>query len=224
MPATGNKPAVLSVQIGLNGFSYQTDDCTRSPWLGAEFVFDTKVFQQRFDKLELYFFTPVFTLVPAGWFSPDRARELLSAATSLKDEDEVVWQELPQAAAVEIWRTDNSRLGRMIGGMLSPSDAPLQMLPEFHALLTKIYEVNCYNKIAASYAEGRLYLVIYQGRNLMLCNSFEAPDFTTAQYYIFLAMKKLQLNAEVSTIYFHSPISPEEEMSMYNYFKAVKRL
>ncbi len=224
MPATGNKPAVLSVQIGLNGFSYQTDDCTRSPWLGAEFVFDTKVFQQRFDKVELYFFTPKFTLVPAGWFSPDRARELLSAATPLKDGDEVVWQELPQAAAVELWCPDNSRLGRMLGGLLSPADAPLPICPEFHALLTRIYEVDSYNKIAAAYAEGRLYLVIYQGRNLMLCNSFEAPDFTTAQYYIFLAMKKLQLNAEASTIYFHSPISPEEEMSMYNYFKAVKQL
>ena len=223
MPVTGNKPAALSVQIGLNGFSYQTDDCTPSPWLGAEFVFDTKVFRQHFDKVELFFFTPKFTLVPAGWFSPGQARELLTASAPLKEEDEVVWQELPQAGAVEIWCPDSSRIGRMIGGLLYPDEAAVP-LPEFHALLTKVYEVEIYNKIAASYAEGRLYLVIYQGRNLMLCNSFEAPDFTTAQYYIFLAMKKLQLNAEASTIYFHSPVSPEEEMSMYNYFKAVKHL
>ena len=63
-----------------------------------------------------------------------------------------------------------------------------------------------------------------QGGNLLLANAYPAPDFTTAQYYLFLAVKSLQLNPEVSTVTAHSPLSPEEEMSLYRYFKSVERV
>ena len=76
----------------------------------------------------------------------------------------------------------------------------------------------------ASYADGYLHLAIAQDRTLLLSNVFEAPDFTTAEYYIFLAMKKLQLNPEVSVIHFRTPLSEEQELSLYRYFKGVERL
>lgn len=72
--------------------------------------------------------------------------------------------------------------------------------------------------------DGRLYLVIAQGRSLLLCNSFQAPDFTTAEYFIFMAMKKLQLNPEVSTICFRTELQEEQEMSLYRYFKNVEHI
>ena len=72
--------------------------------------------------------------------------------------------------------------------------------------------------------DGYLYLAIAQGKTLLLCNSYEAPDFTTAQYFIFLAMKKLQLNMEVSTICFRTPLNEDEEMSLYRYFKNVEQI
>ena len=72
--------------------------------------------------------------------------------------------------------------------------------------------------------DGTLYLVIVQGRSLLLCNSFKAPDFTTAEYFIFLAMKRLQLNPEVSTIVFRTSLTEEEEMSLYRYFKNVDQI
>ena len=55
-----------------------------------------------------------------------------------------------------------------------------------------------------------------------LANSYKAPDFTTAQYFIFLALKSLQLNPEVTTIRFRHPLSAENEMALYRYFKAVE--
>jgi hypothetical protein len=72
--------------------------------------------------------------------------------------------------------------------------------------------------------DGVLYLVIAQGKTLLLCNSFHAPDFTTAEYFIFMAMKKLQLNPEVSTISFRTPLSEDDEMSLYRYFKSVDQI
>ena len=78
-----------------------------------------------------------------------------------------------------------------------------------------------YNKIVAAYMDGYLYLVIAQGRTLLLCNSFHAPDFTTAEYFIFMTLKKLQLNPEISCITFRTPLEPEQEMSLYRYFRNV---
>ena len=72
--------------------------------------------------------------------------------------------------------------------------------------------------------DGVLYLVIAQGKSLLLCNSYQAPDFTTAEYFIFLAMKKLQLNPEVSTIAFRTPLGEEDRMSLYRYFRNVDQL
>ena len=48
--------------------------------------------------------------------------------------------------------------------------------------------------------------------------------FTTSEYFIFLAMNSLQLNPEVSTICWRTPIGPEDEMSLYRYFKSVEVL
>ena len=79
-----------------------------------------------------------------------------------------------------------------------------------------------YNKIVAAFADGWLYLLIAQGRTLLLCNCFRSPDFTTAEYFIFLAMKRLQLNPEVSSITFITPLQEEEEMSLYRYFRGVE--
>ena len=91
-------------------------------------------------------------------------------------------------------------------------------------MLRSLPELTEYNKIMASYMDGVLYLVIAQGKSLLLCNTFQAQDITTAQYFIFLALKKLQLNPEVSTICFRTPLSEEDEMSLYRYFKSVEQL
>ena len=72
--------------------------------------------------------------------------------------------------------------------------------------------------------DGYLYLVAAQGKSLLLCNSFQAPDFISAEYFIFLALKKLQLNPEVTTICFRTPLTEDQEMSLYRYFKSVEQL
>jgi hypothetical protein len=37
-------------------------------------------------------------------------------------------------------------------------------------------------------------------------------------------MKKLQLNTEVTTITFRTPLDTEDELSLYRYFKAVEQV
>ena len=113
----------------------------------------------------------------------------------------------------------------MISDMVLKTDGDkARPLPELYHMLMALEQIQDYNKIMASYKDGYLYLVIAQGRTLLLCNAFQAQDFTTAEYFIFHAMKKLQLNVEMSTIHFRTSLTEDEEISLYRYFKNVEQL
>ena len=148
----------------------------------------------------------MFTLVPVNFFKPEAARSSLAEVAVLKDGEQVSYQEIPAFSAVLVYS---------ISG-----DAPAP--PEIFSILQELPACGEYNKVLCSWKEGELSLAIAQGRSLLLANSYQAPDFTTAQYYIFLAMKSLQLNPEVTTIRFRHSLSAENEMALYRYFKAVE--
>jgi len=99
-----------------------------------------------------------------------------------------------------------------------------EILPEQYCILRDMHKLTDYNKVMASYADSRLYLGIAQGSTLLLCNSYQAQDFTTAEYYLFAALSKFQLNPEVTTIWFRTPLTDEQELSLYNYFKLVEKI
>ena len=141
--------------------------------------------------------------MPSAFFDPASAREALSRTVKLDKDDKVEYISLPEYSAELVYSLSSD-------------------LPELYYLLKKLPEIKEYNKIAASYGDGILSLAIAQGENLLLANTFQAADFTTAEYFLFMAVRKLQLNPEVSTIHFISPLSGEEEMSLYRYFKTVE--
>ena len=147
--------------------------------------------------------TPKVALVPSAFFDPASAREALSRTVKLDKDDKVEYISLPEYSAELVYSLSSD-------------------LPELYYLLKKLPEIKEYNKIAASYGDGVLSLAIAQGGNLLLANTFQAADFTTAEYFLFMAVRKLQLNPEVSSIHFISPLSGEEEMSLYRYFKTVE--
>lgn len=158
-----------------------------------------------------YTFTPKAVLVPSAFFSPEGARAALEDVVSLEPEDVVEYVEEPEYGAVMVYSIP-------FGG-----EEGSGLLPELHHVLGDLSRCAEYNKIVCSWGFGHLYMAVARGRNLLLCNVFEARDFTTAEYFIFLALSKLQLNPELSTIAFRTPLAPEQEMSLYRYFKAVEQ-
>lgn len=224
MQVTGSKNSI-SVQVSLNGFSIN-NGCARSEWLGADRVFTSPELQGRFDNVELSAFTTKFTLVPEQFFSAEAARESLAQVVTLADDDVVETVQIQRYGAVAVYSVSGTgTLGRVLSDMLLYVDGTkARLLPEQYYMLDALDRISDYNKLVASYADGYLYLAVAQGRSLLLCNSFEAPDFTTAQYFIFMVMRRFQLNPEVSTIYFRTPLSAEDEESLYAYFKSVEVL
>ena len=147
----------------------------------------------------------MFTLVPVNFFDPAAAREVLSDVAQLKSTDEVKYEQVPQYGAVLIY----------------VSGGPGEGLPEIFYLLRDLPSCKEYNKLLCSWQDGILSMAVAQGKSLLLANCYDAPDFTTAQYYIYSALKSLQLNPEVTTIHFKHTLPEEYQLSLYRYFKSV---
>ena len=219
----------ISIQVGLSGYSFkvQTDEVERSSgWLSAERIFSTPEFQRRYSEVEVSVFTPKSTLVPAQFHLPENSRQMLSEVVDLTDDEGVEYVSVPEFAAVLLYsNTTVGAMARVVSETVLRTDGTkARPLPELYYMLRHLSRMTEYNKVLASYKDDALYLVVAQGKSLLLCNTFKAPDFTTAQYFIFLAMKKLQLNPEMSSIYFRTPLDQEQEMSLYRYFKNVEQI
>ena len=150
----------------------------------------------------------MFTLVPANFFDPSTARRALEEVAVIADSDRVAYRQIPRYSAVLVYNIP--------GGQ--------DVLPGIFDILEHLHECGEYNKVLCSWKDGALNLAVGQGKSLLLAGEYPAPDFTTAMYYIFFALKSLQLNPEVTTISFRHPLQAEEEMALYRYFKAVDSL
>lgn len=172
--------------------------------------------------MEISLLTSKCTLVPSQFFEPSKAREDLAEVTTLLESDEVSFTEIPQYGAILVFcnKADES----VAKHIYDDSAGQTIVRPELYFVLRDLPSCKEYNKILCSWQDGLLSLGIAQGRSLLLANVYEAMDFTTAEYFIFLAMNSLQLNPEVSTICWRTPIGPEDEMSLYRYFKSVEVL
>ena len=220
----------ISIQVSLSGYSFKVQTPagveTSGGWLGAERLFTTPEFLRRYDGVEISLLTPKVALVPEAFYQPSQARNALSEVASLEDTDFVETVPVPSLGSVLLFSNSiGESLSKVLAQTVLPaSGTPVRVLPEMFFLLRELENIKDYNKIVASWYDGYLHLVIAQGRSLNLANVFRAPDFTTAQYFLFLGMKRHQLNPEVSTVCFRTPLSPEAEMSLYRYFKSVVQL
>ena len=149
---------------------------------------------------------PKCTLVPSRYFDVQEPRRILSEVAVLDPDDVVGYAKIDRLDAYLVY------------------SGAAEGYPQLYYLLTELPHCPEYNKIFAAWERGCLSLAIASGDNLLLCNTYQAEDFTTAQYFIFSAVKSLQLNPELSTVCFRTPLSADEEMSLYRYFKSVERL
>ena len=216
----------ISIQVGLSGYSFRiesTKGIESSGWLGAESIFTVSQMQKRYSDVLITVFTPYCALVPENFHKPELSKQMLAEVADLPEGATVEYVDVPEYNAVMLYSNNvGGTLHRVVSeSVLRTDGTKAQPLPELYGMLKCLNGIQDYNRIVASYMDGVLHLVIAQGKTLLLCNTYSAPDFTTAEYYIFLAMKKLQLNPEMSTINFRTQLTEEQEMSLYRYFKSV---
>lgn len=149
-----------------------------------------------------------YTLVPEGFFTPAEAHTILSEAVRLTETDKVNYQELPQLKAVLVYALTEGE----------------EALPPIAPLLEQVSSIGEHNKVAACFDGEALHLVIVTGTKLLLANSYPASDPVTAEYFLFAAMKQLQINPQVTTVYLTEPASPEMMDDIVRYCKGVETL
>ena len=215
----------ISIQVSLSGYSFKVSEggeVRSSGWLGSDRIFTTPEFQRRYEEVDISLLTPKCTLVPESFFREESVRPMLADVVALGENDATGYVRIPELGAVLLFsNTIGESLSRVLSQtVLTASGAQAPVLPEMYYILRALPACEDYNKVIASYMDGYLHLAIAQGKSLLLANIYQAPDFTTAEYYLFLALKRLQLNPEVTTVCFRTPLAPEAEMSLYRYFKA----
>lgn len=224
-----NKINGISIQVCLNGYSFKLSDgdsVRESGWCRAGSIFTASELQKEYEHVEVSLFTHKVALIPSLFFEESTMWQSLGETVILDAEDEVRHVALPEYSAELVYSLSvGETLSRTILQTVRAADGrPLEVLPEMYYILKDLHKVNEYNRIVCSYASGYLHLGISQGGNLLLANVFKAADFTTAEYFLFMAVRNLQLNPEVSSVYFRTPLSEDEKMSLYRYFKSVERL
>lgn len=228
MQETGNNERI-AIQVSLSGYAFKIYDSTlvhSSGWMSADRIFTAPELQRRYADVSISVFTPKVTLVPADFFVREQAGAMLGSVARIGESDLVEYVDVPEYNAVMVYSNSiGETLSKVLSGMVVRKDGSMaRPLPELYRILGTVGQITEYNKVVASYMDGFLYLAIAQGKSLLLCNAFEAVDFTTALYHLFRAMKRLQLNPEISSVYFRTPLKEEESMLLYNYFKSVEEI
>ena len=229
MDSTRTSISGISIQVSLSGYSFKVQEggeVRTSGWLAADRLFTTPEFQRRYEEVDISLLTPKCTLVPETFFRPENVRAMLSDVVALDPADAVGYVRIPEQGAVLLFsNTIGESLSRVLSQtVLTAAGTQAPVLPEMYYILKALPACEDYNKVVASYRDGYLHLAIAQGKSLQLANVYKAPDFTPAEYFLFLALKRLQLNPEVTTVCFRTPLDPSAEMSLYRYFKAVVEL
>ena len=146
-----------------------------------------------------------YTLVPKEFFNGDT--QLLSQVVGVSPSENVQYVELPAFEAVLLF---------------VPSSEGVK--PHIYDLLCRLVDIPDYNKVLFCIDGTALHLAIAASDKLLLANSYEAKDFTTALYYIFAAMRDFQINPQMTTLYYMGEIGYENQEVIFSYFKGAERL
>ncbi|MFA7033785.1 MAG: DUF3822 family protein [Bacteroidales bacterium] len=149
-----------------------------------------------------------YTLVPTPFFNREDSYKLLSQAVQLDEKDMAKYTELPGYEAVLVYA---------VSDMSDPA-------PAVAALLSLSSSLSDYNKVVVSLDDDYVHIVIAAGKKLLLCNSYRSNDYVTSEYYIFAAMKKFQINPEITTLYFDKCVPDDMRDDLFRYFQGVEVL
>ena len=147
-----------------------------------------------------------YTLIPEGFFSPEKAAELLGSVVILEKSESVESLELPCYKAVLLYAGPAAR-ARLIAAMVEAAAG-----------------LAVYNKVVVHLGDGVVDLVVAAGDRLLLVNSYPAPDGVSAQYFLFAALRQFQINPEVTSVHFFGEADESLKGDLFRHFASVEVL
>ncbi|MDR2584879.1 MAG: DUF3822 family protein [Prevotellaceae bacterium] len=228
----------LSIQADLSGFSFailndHTATCLQLLRHSFAETFDhndiysevttlCKKFPQlkaRFSSVQCVWCAPFFTLIPSSSFVPDKAAYILQSMHSINDLDEVYFYPLPQFDAICIYSVPNSITAPLVKNQ--PTIRFFSIAPLLIQAATPLFG---HTRVLFHYQYQTLYLTLMRDKELLLCNAYQAPEFTNALYFLFFALRQWQLNPESLRLYINGQISKQNRQLLHNYFPLISIL
>ena len=161
--------------------------------------------------MEKYIFTEIFTLFPKELYSAHAGE--IALKSEFQPGNGYIFKEY-------LYKKGNVVVSYAVPQTALPENA--EELPPFVArLLMEADAITSYNKAILHYNGNRniAHIIICTGEELKLANSFKADSFESALYFLFLAIKGLQMNPRQCTVRVCCNITKEQEGIFSRFFK-----
>jgi hypothetical protein len=227
----------LSIQADLNGFSFSVTDPQQKKLLflyGSEFTMegqDMDIFSKRslslfkeqqllrsqYSSVEILFGTSKFATIPGKIYKSEEDLQTLQRLHILDELDEIHSYMIPQEDMVVVYPVNSTFLN-----VIKEFQPKFSVFPTIGTYITYLPCFHDYNKIFFQYFKGVVTVIAAEGSRIVLCNSYPAAHFNSALYFLLLAMKEVQFNAEQTTVFISGNIRDLEVYDIAKYFSKVK--
>ncbi len=227
----------LSIQADLNGFSFSVVDDAQQKLLylfASDFAMDREdmtmfakrcasifknqpILGSKFKKTTILYDTEKFSAIPRKLHVKERDLAQLNKIHKTEELDEINNIYYPNEDMVLVFAANSTLLN-----LIKEYQPVFTLYPMVFLFLSYLPLFKEHNKISFHYMKGVATIVAAEGERIVYCNSFPAMHFNSALYFLLLALKETQFNAEQTTVYISGNIKDLEIFDIAKYFSTVK--
>ncbi len=167
--------------------------------------------------MNFYIGTPYFTLIPKELFDNNTFTNVLSDMFELDNNNlNIKYVFIEQFNAYMVYAIDKTICNKMT--------VDKELYPLALYFIDNVKNINGYNKVILNIDKKNniTHIVIAQDKELKLINTYSTGNFKDALYYLFLALKNLQINAALTNICIYNIIDDKKADILNNYFNKIE--
>lgn len=167
--------------------------------------------------MDYYYLTGKFTLIPHMFFTQKSATE------ALKEVHNVEKSEVIQTFFIQYLNAD--LVYALPCAVIAKVEADDKVFPLALYFLHNLKEIKEYNKVIFHFSavHGVAHILISKGDELVLLNAYHTETFTSAVYFLFLALKQTIINSHQTKLQVYNNISEEEKKVLQPYFSGIEQ-
>ena len=226
----------LSIQADLNGFSFSVIDDSKREVLYlyssdfsvvsgeselfaeecAKIITDQSIFKRKFKTVNLIYSTEKYSLIPLKLYQKEKELEELTKLHHIDELEEVNTINIVKSEMVMIYAVSSTLLN-----LIKKYHPNLIIYPSLYTYLNVLPDLDGYNKLFFQYIGNIVTVVAAEKERIVFCNSFPASNFSSALYFVLLALKQAQFNPELTAVYINGNIKDYEIFDITRYFPKV---
>lgn len=159
-----------------------------------------------------FYDTDKYTIVPFELYEKTQDRAYLNEVCDLSEHEIVKSIFIEKYSIVLVYVSDDKTEGDSLS------------YPLIYLLLIEASKSSSYNKLVINLDKGVLNLVLAEGDKLLLSNTFDVSDYSTAFYYILMVLKDRVINPALTKVSIIGEITEEFKNLISKYFRGIVTL